>query len=155
MEQHEFDLQVSERVKLIRTEAGVTQDRFAEMVGISKKTLVDVEKGRKSLGFSTAVTVCVLFRNGEVIQNLFGDAALEVIDLCAQKGSVKMWSPLTLGGKVFWNDVEEKSYYRIQYNRVTGHFRILDPSDYRIFYSFDLDEVQQRFEETLKREGLL
>ncbi|MGZ4031169.1 MAG: hypothetical protein ACXVDJ_03115, partial [Tumebacillaceae bacterium] len=77
------------------------------------------------------------------------------IDLCAQKGSVKMWSPLTLGGKVFWNDVEEKSYYRIQYNRVTGHFRILDPSDYRIFYSFDLDEVQQRFEETLKREGLL
>ncbi|MGZ4135721.1 MAG: helix-turn-helix transcriptional regulator [Tumebacillaceae bacterium] len=155
MEQHEFDLQVSERVKLIRTEAGVTQDRFAEMVGISKKTLVDVEKGRKSLGFSTAVTVCVLFRNGEVIQNLFGDAALEVIDLCAQKGSVKMWSPLTLGGKVFWNDVEEKSYYRIQYNRVTGHFRILDPSDYRIFYSFDLDEVQQRFEETLKREGLI
>lgn len=155
MEQHEFDALVSERAKLIRAEANVTQDRFAEMVGISKKTLVEVEKGRKTFGFNTAVAVCVLFRNGEVIQNLFGDAALEVIDLCAQKGSVRMWSPRTLGGKVFWNDVLEKSYYRIQYNRVTGHYRILDPSDYRIFYSFDQEEVQQRFEETLKREGLL
>lgn len=38
-------LQTAYLIKLIRTEAGLTQDRTAEMIGISKKTLVQVEKG--------------------------------------------------------------------------------------------------------------
>lgn len=152
MDQFVFNQQVSERAKLIRAEADVTQDRFAEMVGISKKTLVEVEKGRKTFGFTVAVAICVLFRNGEVIKNLFGGAALEVIDLCARNG---MMQPKfkTLGGHVFWNVVEERGGFRIQHNRVTGHHRILDPEDYLLFYSFDLEEVRRRFAEVTERRG--
>ncbi len=146
VKQDEFDKLISDRTKLIRTEAGITQDRFAEMIGISKKTLVEVEKGRKTFGFTTSVTTCVLFRHGEIIKNLFGDAALEVIDLCASNGEVKPWIK-TLGGLVFWNVIRERNFYRIQHNRVTGHYRILDPEDYLLYSSFDLDYIEQRFQE--------
>jgi len=152
VKQEEFDRLISERVKLIRTEAGVTQDRFAEMIGISKKTLVEVEKGRKTFGFTAAVTTCVLFRRGEIIQHLFGDAALEVIDLCAQNGEIKPRFR-TLGGHVFWSVLQEQHGYRIQHNRVTGHYRILDGDDYLMFYSFDLPVVEQRFQEILEKRG--
>jgi DNA-binding XRE family transcriptional regulator len=146
MEQQEFDRLISERARTIRAEANVTQDRFAEMVGISKKTLVEVEKERKTFGFSTAVTVAVLFRNGEIVQNLFGDAVLEIIDLCARQGAVKPWYK-TLGGHVFWTLFLEHDGYRMQHNRVTGHYRVLDPENYLIYYSFDKEEVRQRFTE--------
>ncbi|HEU4962536.1 MAG TPA: helix-turn-helix transcriptional regulator [Bacilli bacterium] len=149
MNQSQFDNMISERAKLIRAEADATQDRFAEMVGISKKTLVEVEKGRKTFGFSVAVTVCVLFRHGEVVQHLFGDAALEVIDLCAMQGQVQP-KFRTLGGMVFWQVVREEHGYRIQHNRVTGHYRILDPEDYLMFYSFDLQAVEHRFTELIQ-----
>ncbi|KEO83193.1 helix-turn-helix transcriptional regulator [Tumebacillus flagellatus] len=150
MEQLEFDQLISERTRLIRAEANVTQDRFAEMIGISKKTLVDVEKGRKTFGFTTSVTVAVLFRDGEIVQNLFGDAVLEIIDLCARQSAVKPWLK-TLGGHVFWTLFIEHEGYRMQHNRVTGHYRILDPKNYRIFYSFDKEEVRQRFQEILNQ----
>jgi DNA-binding XRE family transcriptional regulator len=152
MDQKTFDERISERIKLIRTEAGLTQDGFAEMIGISKKTLVEVEKGRKTVGFTAAVAVSVLFRNGEIIRNVLGDAVFEIIDLCARNSSVKTRSR-TLGGHVFWTIENEKEGYKIQQNRITGHYRIIDPENYLIFYSFNREEVNQRFKEILKQRG--
>ncbi len=36
------------KIKLIRTEYGLTQDKMALILGISKKTLIEIEKNRKS-----------------------------------------------------------------------------------------------------------
>ena len=146
MEKTMFDEMVSERARTIRSEADLTQERFAEMIGISKKTLVEVEKGRKTFGYTTAVTVSVLFRHGEIIRNLFGDAVLEVIDLSAKTSSGRP-KLRTFGGLVFWNAIEERGGFRVQHNRVTGHYRIIDQENYRHFYSYDLDEVQKRLDE--------
>ena len=146
MEKTMLDEIVSERARVIRSEADLTQERFAEMIGISKKTLVEVEKGRKTFGYTTAVTVCVLFRHGEIIRNLFGDAVLEVIDLSA-KSSLGRTKLRTLGGLVFWNQIEERGGYRVQQNHVTGHYRIIDSENYRHFYTYDLEDVQKRLDE--------
>ena len=43
MEKTMYDEMVSERARMIRSEADLTQERFAEMIGISKKTLVEAE----------------------------------------------------------------------------------------------------------------
>src|SRR6185369_719659 len=40
-------------------------------------------------------------------------------------------SSLTLGGRQFWADVEYFHQWRIQQNTMTGHFRLLDASDFR------------------------
>ncbi len=37
----------------------------------------------------------------------------------------------TLGGRQVWGDVEAHAGWRIQENAVTGHFRLLDPDDWR------------------------
>ena len=64
---------VSEKVRVLRAEVGYTQDKMAEIIGLSKKTLVQIEKGRAEAGWSTVVTICALFRETETIQFLFGN----------------------------------------------------------------------------------
>ncbi len=56
MTREEFIQMMDEREKLIRTEYGLTQDKMAIALGISKKTLVEIEKGRRTLGWTGAGT---------------------------------------------------------------------------------------------------
>ena len=37
----------------------------------------------------------------------------------------------TAGGKVFWDTFDRRNGWKLQQNRLTGHFRILDPEDVR------------------------
>lgn len=37
----------------------------------------------------------------------------------------------TMGGRQFWTDVRHLDGWRVQLNHVTGHYRVLDPDDYR------------------------
>ena len=41
---------MNHQLKLVRTEYGLTQEAMARALGLSKKTLVEIEKGRSSLG---------------------------------------------------------------------------------------------------------
>ena len=42
----------------------------------------------------------------------------------------------TLGGKVFWNTLAEKNGWKVQKNMITGHCRVLDPSNVRMAWGF-------------------
>lgn len=42
---------MNHQLKLVRTEYGLTQEAMARALGLSKKTLVEIEKGRSSLGW--------------------------------------------------------------------------------------------------------
>lgn len=147
-----FDRMVSEKLKLIRTEAGLTQDRMAEMIGISKKTLVQVEKGRKTLGFTAAALVAVLFRHREMVQSLFGESVLEVVELAAAQSSIRAWYK-TMGGKVWWTKVAERERYLLQQHVLTGHYRIIDRDRYLHYYSLDRDEAHLRLDELAGKPG--
>ena len=46
MTRETFISEMDRHVKLVRTEYGFTQDVMAKVLGISKKTLVEIEKGR-------------------------------------------------------------------------------------------------------------
>ncbi len=62
------------------------------------------------------------------------------------------WYDKTLGGRQFWCDVLWFRQWRIQKNAITGHYRLLDPRDYRhASGSFRqckrrLDEIKRRLE---------
>ncbi|PIC67224.1 hypothetical protein CSV78_08645 [Sporosarcina sp. P16a] len=71
---------VSPRLKLIRTEMDYTQDQMAEIIGISKKTLVQLEKGRQEIGWATAVVVCALFRESALLRSVMGDDPIELAE---------------------------------------------------------------------------
>lgn len=137
---------VSEKMKLIRTEAGYTQDKMAEVIGLSKKTLVQIEKGRLYAGWSTVVTVCALFRETETVRFLFGNEPLEVLETVAREG-MDYRKEKTLGGKVWWREVEKINGFILQQNIISQHYRIIDEDHFRIFSSFEEQDSKDRFNE--------
>ncbi|GHH98582.1 helix-turn-helix transcriptional regulator [Neobacillus kokaensis] len=137
---------VSEKLRLIRTEAGYTQDKMAEIIGVSKKTLVQIEKGRVLANWSTVVAICALFRETETVQFLFGNEPLEVIETVARDG-VDFRKSKTLGGRVWWKVLQKENGFILQQNILSKHFRILDDKHYRIFSSLDEEQSQLRFKE--------
>ncbi|MCR6790082.1 MULTISPECIES: helix-turn-helix transcriptional regulator [Bacillus cereus group] len=141
---------ISMKIKLIRTEKGYTQDKMAEVLGISKKTLVQIEKGRSNAGWTNSVAICALFRDSEVLQSTLGDDPLVVIETMAHK-SINNFKEKTLGGKVWWKQIQERGHFRLQQNLISQHYRILDEHDYRWFSSFDREDALDQLA-TLTRE---
>lgn len=140
---------ISKNVRLIRLEKGYSQEKMATVLGISKKTLVQVEKERTSIGWTNAVVVCALFKDSQILEHILGEEPFEVIETLAHDG---MNTPKvkTLGGKMFWNEIAKKGKFRVQQNVISQHYRILDGSDYRWYSTFEEEEVMNRFYELTK-----
>ncbi|WP_144554794.1 helix-turn-helix transcriptional regulator [Bacillus sp. X1(2014)] len=151
MTRDEIIMQVSEKLRLIRTEVGYTQDKMADIIGVSKKTLVQIEKGRVLANWSTVVSICALFRETETVQFLFGNEPLEVLETVAREG-IDIRKSKTLGGRIWWRVVTKKNGYILQQNILSKHFRILDEENYRIFSSIDEKVSKHRFKELTKNE---
>ncbi|WP_066068254.1 helix-turn-helix transcriptional regulator [Neobacillus soli] len=151
MTRDEIIIQISEKVRLIRTEAGYTQDKMAEIIGVSKKTLVQIEKGRVHANWSTAVSICALFRETETVQFLFGNEPLEVLETVAREG-IDFRKTKTLGGRVWWKVVSKKNGFILQQNILSKHYRILDEKNYRVFSSVNEKQSKSRFKELAKSE---
>ena len=146
MTRESFVAELDRQVKLVRTEYGFTQDVMAKVLGISKKTLVEIEKGRSSLGWTGAVTLCTVFSGSQVLSGLLGGEAGDMIRALAFR-DLKPVYPKTMGGKVWWRFVETRGSYTIQQNLISQHYRALDQEDGRVCSSFDLEEVRRRLAE--------
>ncbi|GFP76665.1 helix-turn-helix transcriptional regulator [Clostridium fungisolvens] len=146
MTREEFIKKVDEKLKLIRTEKGYTQDKMAEILGISKKTLVQVEKERASLGWSVAIAACVIFKDSEILELTFGGDIDEIIISLSFANEQRKYAP-TLGGKVWWNNIKSEKGFTLQQNIISNHYRILDSDNRRICYSFEIEYIDKRFKE--------
>jgi DNA-binding XRE family transcriptional regulator len=146
MTREEFIEIVDSKIKLIRNENNYTQDKMSDMLGISKKTLVQIEKGRNSLGWTAAVATCTIFKDSEILQLAFGGDTQDIILSLAFDGYEKTHEK-TLGGHIWWKDVEFKGTYKIQQNIISKHYRILSDEDRRICSSFDFDYIQKMLSE--------
>ncbi|WEG14390.1 helix-turn-helix domain-containing protein [Pullulanibacillus sp. KACC 23026] len=146
MEKTAFIELISNHIKLVRTEQQMTQDKMCEVLGISKKSLVQIEKGRTQANWTTVVTFCLVFNHSKLLFSLIGDQPADFVRLLAFKynGSPK---DQTLGGRVWWKEIEQRGAFRLQQNLISHHYRILDQYDFRWFSSFDLEESKQRLKE--------
>lgn len=142
MNREEFIAIVNKDLKLVRTEYGLTQDKMAIILGISKKTLVESEKGRRSIGWTEAVALVTIFSESTILQNSFGDDLQGVVSALAFE-NVEINYPSTMGGRVWWKEITSKDGYRIQQNIISAHYRILDSKDRRLISSFSLDEIRE------------
>lgn len=140
---------VSRKLKLVRTEYNFSQDKMAEVIGISKKTLVQIEKERNSLSWSTCIAVCSIFNESEILRMSFGEEPVKLVQVVALG---KMYFPKnkTGGGKMWWKNVEETDYFKIQQNIVTFHYRILDDKNYRLYSSFDKEYIYEKFKSLIE-----
>lgn len=145
MTRTDFINKISEKLKLIRIESDYTQDKMAEILGLSKKTLVQIEKGRSTLGWAGAVTLCTIFKDSEVLDMTFGGNPQDIILSLAFTDYES--NEKTMGGKVWWSNIECTDHYKIQQNIISRHFRILDDQDRRICSSFNDEYIRRRFRE--------
>ncbi|CAG9613691.1 hypothetical protein BACCIP111899_02910 [Bacillus rhizoplanae] len=152
MNKDQVVLKVAKRMKLIRTEHNYTQEEMAEILGLSKKTLVQIEKERISPSWTTVVAVCALFQDSEVLQSAFGGSALEVVQTVSHH-HIEYKKEKTMGGHVWWKEIEKRGLFCLQQNIVSQHYRILDDEEYRWFSTFDKEEAIEklvRFSEQVK-----
>ncbi len=136
---------ISERLKLIRAEYNFTQEKMADVLGISKKTLVQIEKGRKDVSWTVAVAVCAIFRESDVLRMSLGDEPVELIEIISL-GKLLTPKEKTLGGKVWWKDVKSLGRFKVQQNIISGHYRILDEQSRRWCSSFNRKYIENNLE---------
>lgn len=129
-----------QKLKLIRTEFSLSQDKMAIVLGISKKTLVEIEKSRSSLGWTGSVALCTLFSNSEIIDSTFGGNPKDIILSIAFEGC-EPYYPKTLGGRAWWHTEKENEHYIIQQNIISQHYRLLTKDGKRISSSFNLEDL--------------
>ena len=147
MERAEFISLMNSKIKLIRTEYDLTQEKMAEAIGLSKKTLVEIEKGRNSLSWSAAVTAAVIFSDSTILSDAFGGETSDLVKVIALQGLDAKLPDKTMGGRIWWQDIKETKGYRIQQNIISRHFRILDAEDRRFFSTFDKKEAESKLKE--------
>lgn len=152
MNRTEFIHILDGRLKLVRTEYDFTQDKMADVLGLSKKTLVQIEKQRASLGWTGAVALCAVFRDSEILAMTLGGQPQDLILTLAFREYERQY-PQTMGGRVWWREIEAKGRYRIQQNVISQHYRILDQKDHRICSSLDVRYMRKRLRELAGQEG--
>ncbi|WP_082233959.1 helix-turn-helix transcriptional regulator [Halobacillus massiliensis] len=79
MDRMELNKVVSEKLKLIRIEFFCTQAQMADLIGISKKTLIQVEKGRIFLTWTATIAVCCLFNDSTILRTAVNGSPFEIV----------------------------------------------------------------------------
>lgn len=142
MQKSKFLEQVSRKIKLIRIESQHSQDEMANLLGISKKTLIQIEKERNEASWSTVVTLCALFNESEILIHLIGDDPVEFVKLIATENTYEP-KEKTLGGRVFWHAIKKGSHFILQQNIISGHYRVIDLDHVRWYSTFDAEDAEQ------------
>lgn len=83
MTKKEFAAALDSALKAVRKEYGFTQEKMAAVLGISKKTLVEIEKGRSSLGWTGAAAFAAIFRESCILQAQFGGDLDDLVEALA------------------------------------------------------------------------
>jgi DNA-binding XRE family transcriptional regulator len=148
MDKKDLTIKVSEKLKLIRTEYNYSQDKMAEIIGLSKKTLVQIEKERQLLSWIATCAVCAIFRESEILKMTIGDDPIEILEVVAHNTMINPKNP-TFGGKIWLENIKNNNKFIIQQNIVSGHYRIIDTNNKRWYSSFDKEEILKKFEELM------
>lgn len=140
---------VSENLRTVRKDNHFTQDKMAEMVGVSKKNIIQIEKGRALADWTTTIAICAIFRENKTLHKHFGGDPMEVIEQTVQDVTIRPQEK-TLGGHIMWKNINEHKGFKLQRNLISKHFRILDEENYRLFSTFDAEVAQEMWKDIEK-----
>ena len=135
---------VAPRLKLIRTEMDYTQDQMAEIIGVSKKTLVQLEKGRQPLSWATAVVVCALFRESALLRSVMGEDPIELAEI-AVHAEIHSRETAASASINWWTEIGQWQQYKLQQHTTGGHYRITGDNQKRLFSTADRETALAEF----------
>ncbi|RUL48706.1 MULTISPECIES: helix-turn-helix transcriptional regulator [Lysinibacillus] len=140
----------SENLKLIRIEQQFTQNKMAEILGISKKCLVQIEKGKALANWTTAIAICALFQQSPTLQSQMGGDPLENVELTIHDVIIRP-NEKTFGGVIWWRNVNKHCGFKLQQNLLSKHFRILDDENYRLLSTFDSKVAKEKWQDIVRK----
>ena len=144
MTKYDFCNSVQTILEALRKEVAMTLEEMAMTIGLSKKTLIQIEKKRTPLKWAEAVTTVIIFEDNELIKALFGDEVIDIIQsISIQKPTRRQLK--TLGGESWWKMILAKDGFRLQQHKISRHFRILDPKDYRVYFTYHKHDATTEF----------
>ncbi len=133
MDREAFTKVIQSKFKIIRTEAGYTQDSMSQTVGLSKKTLVQIEKERIIPNWTTCVSICALFRDSDTLTSTFGGDPLELAQVLSRGNA---FYPDYLKESLYWETIEEKDGWTLQRNKMNDLHRVLNPENRPVHASY-------------------
>ena len=142
MDRDDFIALCNSKVKLVRTEFSFSQEKMALMLGISKKTLVEIEKGRSSLGWSGSVVLCAIFSNSEILNNTFTQNPVDVFRNIAFENSEPNYRQANTY-RIWWQTVLQNDEYLIEQNIVSQHYRLLTKDNKIVASSFNIEDLKK------------
>ncbi|EKU46583.1 XRE family transcriptional regulator XdrA [Staphylococcus massiliensis] len=152
MDKQEFTDVIQTKFKMVRIEAGFTQDTMAQTIGLSKKTLVQIEKERVLPNWTTCIAICSLFRDSDVLNSMFGCDPLEIVQTISRSHCAYPNYPTT--SDIYWHVISTKNGYMLQSNKVSEIYRVLDQDKQPIFGTAKLREAETYFSRISKDEPI-
>lgn len=143
MDRQSFTDLIQTKFKMVRIEAGYTQDTMAQTIGLSKKTLVQIEKERVLPNWTTCVSICALFRDSDVLNSTFGCDPLEIVQTISRNHCAYPKHSTT--SDIYWNTLDDKNGFILQSNKVSEIYRVLNKDKQPIFGTSKLREAETYF----------
>ncbi|CAD2079033.1 helix-turn-helix transcriptional regulator [Phocicoccus pinnipedialis] len=147
MDRKAFTKVIQSKFKIIRTEAGYTQDSMSQTVGLSKKTLVQIEKERVIPNWTTCVSICALFRDSDTLTSTFGGDPLELAQVLSRGNA---FYPDYLKESLYWETVKEKEGWTLQKNKMNDLHRVLNPENRPVHASYLERQSTTYFKQKIK-----
>jgi len=141
MNTRDFIRIIGESLKMVRSEFDMSQQDIADVLGISKKTVIELEKGRIIPSWIICVSVSAMFDESKVLRNEFGDSPLEIVRLLARSG---LETERDQRNTVFWNVYLQDADFTVFKNIISEHYKLVDRHGKRIYSSFSERNIMER-----------
>ncbi|MDD3122836.1 MAG: helix-turn-helix domain-containing protein [Candidatus Izemoplasmatales bacterium] len=141
MNTRDFIRIIGESLKLVRTEFDMSQQDIADVVGISKKTVIELEKGRIIPSWIICISICAMFDESKVLRNEFGDSPLEIIKLLSRTG---LETNKDQKNTIFWNVYLQDADFTVFKNIISEHYKLVDSHGKRVYSSFSEHNVIEK-----------
>ena len=149
MSKRDFCKIIHQELHEIREEYNLSQMAFASMMGVSKKTYIQLEKKRIVLKWSEAVTVASIFNDSIAIKRHYGDDVISIIQLHTfDQSIVSMNGYQSNDAHDIVMNSDDYSLIRI---KVSNLFKIIDNFDKSLYASFSERDIIEKFNEIIKQ----
>ncbi len=140
MTRESFIALCNRKEKLVRNELGYSQEKMSSLLGMSKKTLVEIEKWRASLGWQGAVTLATLFQNTREITLAFGSDVPALLRAMTEDAA---YLPLVESPYSKWVTVLTLDEKTVEQNTASQLYRLRMNGE-TVASSFELAELRKR-----------
>ena len=130
MDRQSFTDLIQTKFKMVRIEAGYTQDTMAQTIDFPRKHWFKLKR-KSSTKRTTCVSICALFRDSDVLNSTFGCDPLEIVQTISRNHCAYPNHSTT--SDIYWNTIDTRNGFILQSNKVSNIYRVLNNEKQPIF----------------------